>query len=186
MEIALIILVIVCAAVLLAIPPLVRVYNRLIQGRNRVNEIWSNIEVQLNRRHELVPNLVNTVKGYARHEDAVFTQVTQARAGAMSASSRSELGKNEQQLAMGLGSLFAVAEAYPELKATGNFSSLQQELSVIEDTIQQARTQYNGAVSRFNTAVQRFPVNLLAKAMGFKAFDFFQSPEGAQSVSVDF
>lgn len=186
MEIALIILVVVCAAILLAIPPLIRIYNRLVQGRNRVNEIWSNIEVQLNRRHELVPNLVNTVKGYARHEDAVFTQVTQARAGAMSASSRTELGQNEQQLAMGLGNLFAVAEAYPELKATGNFASLQQELSSIEETIQQARTQYNAVVRRFNTAVQKFPINLIAKPMGFKSFDFFQAPEGAQSVSVDF
>jgi LemA protein len=179
MEWLLIVLILLFVAGLFLVPWLVRTYNRLVWGRNKVREFWSNIEVQLNRRHELVPNLVATVKGYATHEDAVFTRVTEARAKAMGASQPGALAQAERELTGALASLYAVAENYPQLKAAGNFSQLQQELVTVEETIQQARTKYNAAVSRFNTAVQSFPVVLVARLLGFKPFDFFDAPDGA-------
>lgn len=186
MDIFLIVLVIVLAGALLLIPPIIKLYNRLVRGRNKVREIWSNIEVQLNRRHELVPNLVNTVKGYATHEEGTFTKVTEARSKAVSSSSPGELGALERTLMSGIGQIYAVAEAYPELKASDNFTRLQSELSTIEDNIQQSRTEYNAIVSRFNTGVQSFPVNLIAGLLGFKSFEFFDAPDEASKAPATF
>lgn len=177
-----IVLVVLVAGVLLLLPWVIRTYNGLVRGRNKVREVWANIEVQINRRHELIPNLVSTVKGYATHENAVLTQVTQARSSAVAAKSPAEHAQAEQLLMTGLMSLYAVAEAYPELRASGNFTSLQTELSQIENAIQESRTAYNGIVSRFNTAVQSFPTNLIAGLMGFKQVEFYDAPEQASSV----
>ncbi len=158
------------------------VYNMLIRGRTRVEEGWSDIEVQLNRRYDLIPNLINTVKGYAQHEEGVFTQVTQARTAAMSAATPHDHALAENQLSQTLKSLFAVAEAYPDLKASSNFAHLQSELVDAEDKIQASRRFYNSLVRRFNIAVQTFPTNLLASPLGFTKFDFYDAPEVADAV----
>jgi len=157
------------------------VYNMLIRGRTRVEEGWSDIEVQLNRRYDLIPNLVNTVKGYAKHEEGVFTKVTEARTAAMSANTPHDHALAENQLSQTLKSLFAVAEAYPDLKASSNFAHLQTELVDAEDKIQASRRFYNGLVRRFNTAVQTFPTNMIAGVIGFKTFDFYDAPEAANA-----
>ena len=146
--------------------------------------IWANIEVQLNRRHELVPNLVSTVKGYAKHEDEVLNDVTEARSRATGAGTPAEKAASEGQLMMGLKSLYAVAEKYPDLKANQNFQDLQKELSGLEDAIQQARTQYNKAVSRYNTFVQSFPQNLIAGFLGFKSEEFYDAPDEANEMKI--
>ena len=179
MEILIIVLV---AAVVLLLFWLIGTYNRLIRGRTRVEEGWSDIEVQLNRRYDLIPNLVNTVKGYAKHEDAVFTKVTEARSRAMSATTPHDHAIAENQLSQTLKSLFAVAEAYPDLKASSNFAHLQSELVDAEDKIQASRRFYNSLVRRFNIAVQTFPTNLIASMLGFKTFDFYDAPEVANAV----
>jgi LemA protein len=158
------------------------VYNMLVRGRNRVDEGWSDIEVQLNRRYDLIPNLVNTVKGYAKHEEGVFTKVTEARTKAMSAATPAEHAAAENQLSQTLKSLFAVAEAYPDLKASQNFHHLQTELVDAEDKIQAARRFYNSLVRHFNTAVQTFPTNLIASSLGFKKYDFYDAPDAADHV----
>jgi LemA protein len=157
-------------------------YNMLIRGRTRVEEGWSDIEVQLNRRYDLIPNLVNTVKGYAKHEEGVFTKVTEARTAAMSAATPHDHAIAENQLSQTLKSLFAVAEAYPDLKASSNFAHLQSELVDAEDKIQASRRFYNGLVRKFNIAVQTFPTNLIAGFLGFKKFDFYDAPEVANAV----
>jgi len=178
---------IIVLVALIVVPWLIRVYNMLVMGRNRVHEMWSNIEVQLNRRYELIPNLVGTVKGYAKHEDQTFTKVTEARSRAMAAKTPSEHAAAESMLAQSLMGLYAVAEAYPELKANQNFLGLQRELVGIEDAIQQARTQYNAIVRRFNTGVQTFPTNIAAGILGFKAFDFYNAPDAAnENVKAEF
>jgi LemA protein len=183
----LILLLILLGIVVLVAPWLIRVYNMLVRGRNRVQEGWANIEVQLNRRHELIPNIVNTVKGYAKHEDATFTQVTEARSRALGAKTPQDLASAERSLMRSLSGLYAVAENYPELKASGNFTQLQGQLVDTEDQIQEARTFYNGLVARFNTAVESFPTNLVANVLGFKKFDFYDAPEEAgQASSVQF
>ncbi len=157
-------------------------YNKLIRGRTRVEEGWSDIEVQLNRRYDLIPNLVNTVKGYAKHEDAVFSKVTEARSKAMSAATPHDHAIAENELSQTLKSLFAVAEAYPDLKASQNFVHLQSELVDTEDKIQASRRFYNSLVRHFNIAVQTFPTNLIAQMLGFKKFDFYDAPEVANAV----
>ncbi|MDE1975213.1 MAG: LemA family protein [Patescibacteria group bacterium] len=156
---------------------LILAYNGLVSGRNRAQEAWADIDVQLKRRYDLIPNLVETVKGYAAHEKGVFENVTQARAAAMGASGMAAKGQAENQLAGALKSLFAVAEAYPDLKANQNFLSLQGELTDTEDKIQAARRFYNGNVRDFNTSIQRFPNNMMAGPFGFKAMEFFQLDE---------
>jgi LemA protein len=163
-------------------------YNGLIQLRNKTQEAWSDIDVQLKRRYDLVPNLVETVKGYARHEDKVFTEVTEARSRAMQAEDPKTRGEAEAGLSGALKSLFAVAESYPELKASTNFSQLQEQLSEIEDQIQNARRYYNGNVRELNTKIEVFPNNLLAPVMGFKKFEFFklESEEEKKNVKVNF
>ena len=156
---------------------LIIVFNGLIRLRNRTDEAWSDIEVQLKRRYDLIPNLVNTVKGYAKHEDKVFKQVTEARSNAMQAKTPAEHAKAENMLTETLKSLFAVSESYPDLKASGNFLHLQQELVDAEDKIQASRRFYNGNVRDFNTKMQVFPTNMIAGILGFKKYDFFDAPD---------
>ncbi|KKW30579.1 MAG: hypothetical protein A2461_08170 [Burkholderiales bacterium RIFOXYC2_FULL_59_8] len=160
---------------------LVIVFNGLITSRNRVDESWADIEVQLKRRYDLIPNLVNTVKGYAKHESSVFEEVTKARSNAMSAGSAVEHAKAENALSQTLKSLFAVAESYPDLKASGNFAHLQSELVDAEDKIQAARRFYNSQVRDFNTKLQVFPTNMVGNMLGFKKRDFYDAPEVANA-----
>jgi len=164
-------------------------YNGLIRSRNRVDEAWSDIEVQLKRRYDLIPNLVNTVKGYAAQEANVLQKVTEARTQAMNAGTMQERLKDENQLSGALKSLFAVAESYPDLKSNQNFMQLQSDLTDTEDKIQAARRFYNGTVRDFNTKIQIFPTNIFANMLGFKVREFFDIDEkGAegQPVNVQF
>jgi LemA protein len=156
---------------------LIGVFNGLVRLKNRVDEAWSDIEVQLKRRYDLIPNLVNSVKGYAKHEDGVFTQVTEARSNAMQAQTPAEHAQAENMLTGALKSLFAVSEAYPDLKASDNFMHLQQELTDAEDKISASRRFYNGNVRDFNTKIQVFPNNMVAGILGFKKYEFFDAPE---------
>lgn len=166
---------------------LVGVYNGLIKLRNRVDEAWSDISVQLKRRHDLIPNLVRTVKGYATHEKELFTKVTEARAQAISAKTPGEQAQAENALSDTLKSLFAVSENYPELKANQNFLELQRELTDTEDKIQASRRFYNGNVRDFNTKTQVFPNNLVAGMLKFKDYEFFEIEEGEkENVKVEF
>jgi len=166
---------------------LIFTYNGLITSRNRVDEAWSDIEVQLKRRYDLIPNLVNTVKGYASHESGVFEKVTQARTAAMNAGGMPDKLQRENLLSGALKSLFAVAEAYPDLKANQNFMQLQSDLTDTENKIQAARRFYNGNVRDFNTKLQVFPTNMIAGMLNFKSREFFdideKGPEG-QPVEV--
>ena len=168
---------------------LILLYNGLVRSRNRVDEAWSDISVQLKRRYDLIPNLVETVKGYAAHESGVFEKVTQARTAAMSAGSLDDKLAKENALAGTLKSLFAVAEAYPDLKANQNFLQLQNDLTDTEDKIQAARRFYNGNVRDYNTKIQQFPGSLFASMFGFTKKDFFgidESGPEAQPVKVQF
>ena len=167
---------------------LIAVYNGLIKLRNRTDEAWSDIDVQLKRRYDLIPNLVNTVKGYAQHEKELFEKVTQARTAAMGAQTVDEHGKAENMLTGALKSLFAVAENYPDLKANENFLELQRELSDTENKIQAARRFYNGNVRDFNTKIQVFPNNMIAGMLSFEKYDFFELKEEAakEPVKVEF
>jgi len=164
------------------------IYNSLIRVRNRVKEAWSDIEVQLKRRYDLIPNLVNTVKGYMGHEQKVFNDVTEARSKALGATTKEDKLGAENQLAGTLKTLFAVAENYPELKANQNFLELQKELSDTEDKIQASRRFYNGMVMDLNTRIQTFPTNILARLFGFKQEEFFgiENEEEKNPVEVKF
>lgn len=174
-------LLIVIAAALIAL------YNRLVVLRNRVDNSWSQIDVQLRRRYDLIPNLVETVKAYAAHESGTFEKVTQARNMAMAADSVKAQGEAENMLSSTLKSLFAVAEAYPELKANENFKMLQEELSGTESKIAYARQFYNDSVMSFNTAVQSFPANLIAGMFGFTPREYFEiEAAAAEPVKVQF
>lgn len=153
---------------------LVFIYNGLIKLRNQVDEAWSDIKVQLKRRYDLIPNLVNTVKGYATHEKEVFEKVTQARSQAMQAGTMQDQLEKENLLSGALKSLFAVSESYPELKANQNFLQLQADLTDTEDKIQAARRFYNGNVRDFNTKLQVFPTNIIGNVLGFKTYEFFE------------
>jgi LemA protein len=162
--------------------------NSMVGARNRVDEAWSGIDVQLKRRHDLVPNLVETVKGYASHEREVFEKVTEARAKAMAANTPAEASQAEGQLTSMLGDLRAVAENYPQLRATENFQKLQNELTEIEDEIQASRRIYNSNVQSFNTKIQVFPNSLIANSGGFTPRQFFEITDAAERepVSVSF
>jgi LemA protein len=149
-------------------------YNGLVTLKIRVDEAWSDITVQLKRRLDLIPNLVNSVKGYAAHESGVFTAVTEARANALNAQGVKETAAAENQFEGALKSLFAVAEAYPDLKANENFLQLQQELVDTEDKIQASRRFYNGGVRDLNTKIQVFPNNMFAGMLGFTQREFFE------------
>lgn len=165
----------------------VGIYNGLIRLKNRVDEAWSDIDVQLKRRYDLIPNLVSTVKGYATHEKEVFEKVTAARTQAMGAQSAHDKAQAENMLSQTLKSLFAVAEAYPDLKANQNFLELQRELSDTEDKIQASRRFYNGNVRDFNTKIQVFPNNIFAGMLGFSAREFFEAAAGEkENVKVEF
>ncbi|OQB08530.1 MAG: LemA family protein [Parcubacteria group bacterium ADurb.Bin216] len=166
---------------------LIAMYNSLVVLRNRVKEAWSDIDVQLKRRYDLIPNLVQTVKGYATHESETFEKVTQARNMAMAAVGPEQKGEAENILAGTLKSLFAVAESYPDLKASQNFVELQRELSDTENKIQAARRFYNGNVLEFNNKVEIFPNNIIASMFGFVKEKFFEIVEGErENVKVDF
>jgi LemA protein len=155
-------------------------YNSLVTLKVRVDEAWSDITVQLKRRLDLIPNLVETVKGYAKHESSVFEDVTEARANALNAQGVKETAAAENQFEGALKSLFAVAEAYPDLKASQNFIELQQELVDTEDKIQASRRFYNGGVRDLNTKIQKFPSNLIAGMFGFKNREFYQLDDAEQ------
>ena len=158
-------------------------FNRLVRQRNLAREGWSGIDVQLKRRTDLVPNLVETVKAYAAHERAVFEEVTAARGTSIAASSVTGQASAEQALQGALGKLFAVAEAYPELKANANFLALQQQLAEIEDQLQMARRYYNGTVRNLNISIQSFPNNLVAGLLGFHEQPFFELDDRSEAAT---
>jgi len=167
---------------------LVVTYNGMVRGRNKVDEAWSGIDVQLKRRHDLVPNLVETVKGYATHEREVFQAVTDARTRAMGASTPAAAGAAEGILGQAIGRLFAVAEAYPDLKASRNFLELQGTLNQLESEIAASRRIYNSNVQSFNTKIQSFPGVLIAGSFGFQKREFFEieDPTDREPVAVSF
>jgi LemA protein len=158
---------------------LILTYNRLITLRNRGREAWSDIDVQLKRRYNLIPNLVETVKGYAAHERELFEKVTKARTFAMQAQTMKDKTEAENALSSTLKSLFAVAENYPDLKASANFLELQRELRDTEDKIQAARRFYNSVVRDLNTKIESFPVNIIAGIFKFKQMEFFEAETAA-------
>jgi LemA protein len=180
--IAVIIVLVVIAAVVAGI------YNSLVQLRVRADSSWSDIDVQLKRRHDLIPNLVETVKGYAAHEKGTFENIARYRSAAMSASTPADRAAAETQLTGALRGLFAVAENYPQLRASEQFTSLQNQLSQTEDNIQNARRYYNAVVRDFNTRIQTFPSNLLAGMFGFTPRQFFEldTPAERENVAVKF
>ena len=183
------ILIIVGVAAVLIVGFLIATYNGLVTLRNRVEEAWSDITVQLKRRTDLIPNLVNSVKGYASHEKEVFEKVTEARSAIMNAQGVADTAQAENMLEGALKSLFAVAEAYPDLKANQNFLQLQQELVDTEDKIQASRRFYNGGVRDLNTKIQTFPTNVIAGMFGFNTKEFFEVEDRAaieQPVEVQF
>jgi len=166
-------------------------YNSLIKLKNRVEEAWSDIDVQLKRRYDLIPNLVSTVKGYAKHEEGTLTKVTEARTAAMNAQAQGDTkaqAQAENMLSSTLKSIFALSESYPDLKANTNFLELQRELSDTENKIQASRRFYNGNVRDFNTKLQVFPTNMIAGMLGFKERDFFEIEDAKEkeNVKVDF
>lgn len=154
--------------------------NAIIRLRNQCDEAWSDIDVQLKRRHDLVPNLVESVKGYASHERETFEKVTQARAAAMQASGPEEAGKAETALTQALGGLRVVAEQYPQLRATENFQQLQRQLSELEDEIQASRRIYNSNVQSYNTRIQQVPGSMIAGQAGFTPKTFFEIGDAAE------
>ena len=179
MNLLLIILIVIIIIILVAI---VAIYNGLVTARNKVKNAWAQIDVQLNRRADLIPNLVETVKGYAGHESSVFEDVTAARAGLMNANGVKEIGEANNQLSNTLKTLFAVAENYPELKANENFKELQAQLAQTEDKIAYSRQFYNDTVLMYNNKCQTFPSNIFAGMFGFKEADFFEAAGEARSV----
>lgn len=163
---------------------LIFTYNGLVKLKIRTEEAWSDIKVQLKRRYDLIPNLVSSVQGYAKHESGVFQKVTEARAQAISAEGPQQTAQAENMLTDALKSLFAVAEAYPDLKANQNFLQLQEELVDTEDKIQASRRFYNGAVRELNTKIKVFPNNVFAGGFGFTEKEFFEIDE-AESAAVE-
>lgn len=164
-------------------------YNGFVNLKTRAEEAWADIDVQLKRRYDLIPNLVNTVKGYATHENTAFENVTKARTAAMGAKTMGEHAKSEAMLGSAITGLFGIAEAYPELKANTNFLQLQNELSDTENKIQAARRFYNGNVTSLNTGIDMFPGNVIAKMFNFAKMDFFELAEGSvekEPVKVQF
>jgi LemA protein len=180
--IAFLVLVVVIALVILVV---IVIYNSMIRSRNKVDEGWSGIDVQLKRRHDLIPNLVEAVKGYAAHERETLQAVTEARADAMAASGPAARGAAESIVDQALGRLFAIAEAYPQLRATENFQQLQAELANTEDQIAAARRIYNGNVQLYNTKIQVFPNLLLADAWEFTPREFFEIADPADREPVE-
>ena len=179
------IIVIVIIVILLAV--IISTYNGLVGARNKVKNTWSQIDVQLKRRIDLIPNLVETVKGYASHEKGVFTEITEARSGLMNATTVKDVETANNQLTTALKSLFAVAENYPDLKASDNFKDLQNKLSETEDKIAYSRQFYNDTVLMYNNKCQMFPSNIFASLFNFNEADFFQANETDRATpSVEF
>ncbi len=173
----------IVAVIAVILVGLVVLYNGLVRARNRIEEAWAQIDVQLRRRHDLIPNLVETVQAYATHERELFTRIAEARAAAVAPHTPAEQAQAEDQLTGALKSLFAVAEAYPDLKASENFLELQRELTSTEDRIAYSRQYYNAAVQRYDTKRQTFPSNLVAGAFGFEDREYFEaSDEAVRSV----
>ncbi|MEU2614865.1 LemA family protein [Micromonospora sp. NPDC007271] len=173
-----------CLLVVVLVGWALAAYNRLVRQRNQVQASWAQIDVQLKRRHDLIPNLVETVKGYAAHERGTLEAVVAARTGAIEAAGTPAVADRaaaENVLTQALGRLFALAEAYPDLKANQNFAALQGELANTEDKIAYARQFYNSAVQTFNTSVQSIPTNIIAGIGGFRAMDFFAAPDGERA-----
>lgn|ERR1700741_1508666 len=162
---------------------IIAIYNGLVRANVRTDEAWSDITVQLKRRLDLIPNLVESVKGYAKHEKEVFENVTKARANALNAQGVQETAKAENQFEQALKSLFAVSENYPQLRATENFQQLQAELVDTEDKIQAARRFYNGSARDLNIKIKTFPTNLIAGMLGFRVRDFFELDEAGQAAA---
>ena len=187
MSAALWVIIIIVALVVIIALFIWGLYNSLVRGRMQVRESWSGIDVQLKRRSSLIPNLVETVKGYATHEREVFENVTKARAALMSAGDAKSASEANNQLTGALKTLFAVAENYPQLRASENFMQLQKELSDIEEKIAYARQFYNSNVMSYNTKIQVFPNVLLARSFGFNPSDFFAATEAERAdVKVSF
>jgi len=184
-----ILMTIILIVALIVVAWFVFTYNGFVKGKNQFTEAWADIEVQMKRRYDLIPNLVNTVKGYATHESTTFENITAARSQAMQAGSLADHAKAEGELTGALKSLFAISEAYPDLKANTNFLALQSELSDTENKIQAARRFYNGTVRDFNTRLQVFPSNVIGKMFGFKNADFYDLADNdaaQQPVEVKF
>jgi LemA protein len=183
MLVAIIVIVVIIVLALV----LIGAYNGMVRARNKVDEAWSGIDVQLKRRHDLIPNLVETVKGYAAHERGTFDSVTQARANAINAQGPQAQAQAENVLSGALKSLFAVAEAYPDLKASQNFRDLQEEVTSTEDRIAYARQFYNDSVRTYNTKIQQFPAVILASMFNFDKREFFDAEPGdTEPVQVQF
>lgn len=163
----------------------ISIYNRLVKQNIRVDEAWSDIDVQLKRRHDLIPNLLETVKGYAKHEKELFENVTKTRTAALEAKDVMEKSKAENMLSESLKSIFAVAENYPALRASENFSKLQDEITDTEDKIQAARRFYNGNVRDLNISVQSFPSNIFANMFGFKKRELFLLGDESERENVE-
>lgn len=179
-----VIAIIVIAVLVIGALVFISIRNSMIGSRNKVDESWSGIDVQLKRRHDLIPNLVETVKGYATHEQQTFTAVTAARADAMKAGSVEATQEAEAKLSGALAELRAVAEQYPTLRATENFQQLQRDLNEIEDEIQAARRIYNSNVQAYNTKIQIFPNSIIANSGGFTAREFFEIETAAEREPV--
>lgn len=178
---------IIIAIVAVIVLWVVGIFNKLVTLRNRVKEAWSDIDVQLKRRYDLIPNLIETVKGYASHEREVLENVIRARSAAMSAQSVEAHGQAENMLSGALKSLFALSEAYPDLKASANFAKLQDELSDTENKIQASRRFYNTNVMELNNRIEQFPSNIIAGMFSFKQSEFFEINEGErENVKVAF
>lgn len=181
-------LLIVLGIIAVLVIAVIAMYNGLVRLKNRVDEAWSDIDVQLKRRYDLIPNLVETVKGYAAHERETLEKVVQARNAAMQAQSGGDAKKQaeaENALSATLKSIFALSESYPDLKANQNFLELQRELTDTEDKIQAARRFYNGNVRDFNTKLQVFPTNVIAGTLGFKAREFFEIGEAKERGNIE-
>ena len=162
-------------------------YNGLVSLKNKIDNGWAQIDVQLKRRHDLIPNLVETVKGYAAHESGTLEAVVQARNSAISATGTAQQAQAENAITGALKSIFALSEAYPDLKANQNFLNLQEELTGTEGRIAYARQFYNDAVLRFNTKIQKFPTNVMAQRLGFKQHEYFEvEAESRENVQVSF
>lgn len=181
-------IIVVVAIIVIAVLYFIAKRNSIIAARNRVDESWSGIDVQLKRRHDLVPNLVETVKGYAAHESETFEKTTKARAEAMQAESVAETAQAEQKLTQALADVKAVAENYPTLRATENFQQLSRNLSELEDEIQASRRIYNSNVQSYNTDIEQFPGSIIANQGNFTAREFFEIEDAAERepVSVSF
>lgn len=176
------IVLIIVAVVIILIGTVIAIYNKLVTLNERVNEAWSDIDVQLKYRADLIPNVVETVKGYAKHEKSTFEMVTQARSAVMGAKTVKQAAAAENELSNALGRIFAIAEAYPELKANTNFQTLQTQLQDVEDKIQAARRFYNAGANELNTKIKTFPANIVNNMFGhFKKREYFEVAEGEKA-----